>query len=176
LRLTVVALLLVAACASRPQPQTQMPLAPDAVPDVVMQALCQRLQAEGMASGAPLAVVRTTQPIVSTPALVALSSLYRRRAADPARANAAVEQAERKLPVPLSGDCEWSPRDRLDTRRDFDQMILELSAPVVNPFIPNEAGVFARVSLGGQHPSWFWITLLPRNGGWVVRSVETLGL
>jgi hypothetical protein len=176
LKLTVVALFL-AACASQPHAaQPPMPLAPDAIPEAVVQALCQRLQAEGIASGAPVAIVRTTQPIVSTPALVALSSIVKRRPADPARANAAIEQSQRKLPVPLTGDCEWVPRDRMDPVRDFDRMIVELSAPVPNPFSANEAGVFARVSLGGQHPSWYWVALLPRGGVWVVRSIDTLAV
>lgn len=176
MKLTVVALFL-AACASQPQPQTPpMPLAPDAMPESVVQALCQRLQAEGIASGAPVAIVRTTQPIVSTPALVALSSIVKRRSADPARAAAALHDSQRKLPVPLTGDCEWIPRNAMDPKRDFDQMIVELSAPIANPFSPNEAGVFARVSLGGQHPSWYWVALLPRAGGWVVRSIDTLGV
>jgi hypothetical protein len=173
LRIAFAVLLLAACAASDPQPIA----APewDAMPGGVVDALCQRLQAEGIASGAPIAVVKTTQPIVSMPALVALSATSKRRASAE-RAAEALRQTQKALPLELSGSCAWQPLDRLDPQHDFDLMAVELSAPMVNPFEPREAGLFARVSLGGQHPSWYWISLVPRGGGWVVGSIGALAV
>jgi hypothetical protein len=53
-------------------------------------------------------------------------------------------------------------------------MVVELSAPAANPFRRPEAGMFVRISLAGEHGQWYWISLLPTAGGWVVGNIEAL--
>jgi hypothetical protein len=51
--------------------------------------------------------------------------------------------------------------------------VVELSAPFANPF-GKEAGIVARVSLGGQHPAYYYIPLASRGDHWVVGYVSVL--
>ena len=71
--------------------------------------------------------------------------------------------------------CTWKPIDALDPNREFDTMVVELSAPVANP-AHRAAGIVARVTLGGTHPSWYWIELNPRPSAWAVGRIFPLSL
>lgn len=168
------ATLLLTACASQQQPQ--MPIAPDwnAVPQGILETFCLRLKAEGVAEGAPVAIVSTTQPIASPATIAALSGPAPKRA-NAQVAAAALQSAQRKIPLTLSESrCQWIAIESAKAYRRTDQMIVELSAPAANPFRKGQAGLFVRVSLAGEHGQWYWISLLPHAGGWAVGNIEAL--
>lgn len=166
MRRLVPLLLFVIACAST-QP-VEPPLVPewDAIPAGVPAAFCQRLQLDGIGTiGTDVAIVRTTQPIASAAALAHLGKPRRK-----------VTVVHRAIPVATAGGaCAWKPIDALDPDRERDTMVVELSAPVANPAKAG-AGIVARVTLGGTHPSWYWIDLVPRGGAWAIGRIFPLSL
>ena len=170
-RLTAAFLLLLTACASAPS--TPAPTVPEweLIPAGIAGALCKRLQMDGVGTiGAEIAIVKITQPIVNGQVL---GSLGRPRRGRPTHV------VHRALPVATvsggAGGCAWKPIDALDPARQHDSMVVELSAPVANP-TKNEAGIAARVSLGGTHPNWYWIELIPAGGAWSVGRIFPLAL
>jgi hypothetical protein len=167
-RLLFPLLLLLAACATNTpeQPPPQVP-AWDTIPAGVTGALCQRLQLDGIGTiGSDVAIVKVTQPIASPHALATLGKPKRN-----------VTIIHRAIPIATTstgtGACSWKPIDALDPARQFDSMVVELSSPVPNPS-SLAAGMVARVSLGGTHPSWYWIELIPRGEGWSVGRILPL--
>lgn len=141
----------------------------DSIPPGITGALCQRLQLDGIGTiGADVAIVKITQPIASAQALAQVGP--------PMRLVTIVHKALPVNAVPGGvGGCSWKPIDALDPARQFDSMVVELSAPVANPAKPG-AGMVSRVSLGGTHPAWYWIELTPRRGGWAVGRIIPLSL
>ena len=170
----IVLLVLLAACATQP-PKPQL-TAPDwpSVPPGILDAFCVRLQMDAIATGAPLALVSTTRPLANPQSFEALARLSRGRVKT-SRVPMSAEELNRSLPIVSEGSsCGWSAfaASQLDAHRD--EMIVELSAPAINPFEPKTGGMFARVTVGGQGASWYWITLIPRSEGWAVGPVFVL--
>jgi hypothetical protein len=156
-------LLLLTSCASAPPPEG--PLAPewDAVPAGIADAVCMRLKMDAIATG-KLAIVSTTQPLATPASIGALANIVR----DPKPSRrAASAQVNRAIPITLGGGtCSWNAVPVADIARHSDEMLLELSAPLPNPYSAGEAGLFARVTLGGDYANWYWLPLLPTSGGW----------
>lgn len=169
-----VLLLLLAGCATQP---TRNLAAPDwtSVPPAVLDALCARLQMDAIANpGSPLTVVSTTRPLANAQSLGALALTAKGR---PKADRVALSSTElnRALPVTSDGStCRWRPiaAARLDAHHD--EMVVELSAPSIHPFAPGTGGLFARVSVGGEGPSWYWVTLFPSGGRWAIGPVYVL--
>ena len=164
-------LLLLAACSTPPAPLA----APewDLVPAGVLDSLCSRLQEDAISA---IAVVKTTQPIATAEALAALGASSRARTTGD-RASAALAPAQKSIPVDLATRaCSVTPLDRLDSRRHADLMVVELSAPIANPYSANEAGIFVRVSLGGTHPTWYWLPLGRHGDMWMVGRALPLAM
>lgn len=169
-------LLLLTSCASTPPKPVATP-AWDSVPGTVLDALCQRLLDDGVgSSGAPVGVVRTTQPIATPQAVAALGAMTTRGGkASGERVAEALRAGQRTIPVQLGGPaCSWRAVKALDATRHADAMIVEISAPIVNPFGRGEPGLIVRVSLGGTHPAWYWIPLAQYRGGWAIGRVLPL--
>jgi hypothetical protein len=165
----VLGILCVAACAPPPPPV----VAPqwDAIPARVVDALCRRLQVDALATGRTT-IVKVTQPLANAQSMSALAGSTAPRGAK-VRANAAV--VNRAIPVEMGrGGCSWDPIDVRDIDKHSDAMLVELSAPLLHPFNKNEAGVLARVSLGNEHESLYWISMIPRGDQWAVRFVSVL--
>lgn len=169
---TLTAALFLSAC-STSNPQPAAPTMPmwESVPPHVVEALCRRLKMDAIATSGATALVRVTQPLVTAENLAAVAgSTPHRGRKGPGR----LVTTNRAIPIETAqGSCDW----RLaDVRESFgsDEMVVELSAPVPNPFTRREAGLFARVSLGDQHESWYWISLVPAGGQWPVRFVSVL--
>lgn len=162
MRITALFVLLLAACASQPPaPPVTAPLW-DTVPPGVAEGLCRRLQSDALATGEVL-IVKVTQPLLSPDLVVALGSSVTHRG----RTQPMPPLLNRAIPVATTpSSCSWKPIDVRDLDRNADMMIVELSAPVLNPYRSGEAGVFARASLAGQHPAWYWIPLAQRGDRW----------
>jgi hypothetical protein len=173
--LAAASLVLLAGCASRPQLEP----APewDAVPAAVISALCERLKIDSVAHQGDLAIVRTTQPIVSAAALAGLARRNMKSANLILLAEeASAQQKTIPLLIPQNG-CAWQPVDYLDRVKHRDVMVVELSSPIRNPFA-REAGMFARVSLGGTTASWYWIPFRRSTSmnDWLLDRVAPLGV
>lgn len=171
-KLGLVYLFCLLGCASKPAP----PVSPEwsAVPQGVIETFCLRLKAEGVAQGQPVVIVRTTQPFATMNAIALLAGPTPKRASTDT-ATAALIASQRAIPLTLgSSGCTWIAIDSAKAYRAADQMIVEMSAPAPNPFRRNEAGLFVRMSLAGEHGQWYWMSLLPREGGWVVGNIEAL--
>lgn len=167
-RLIVLTLLLLS-CASDQPPV----VAPnwDVVPARVVESLCVRLKMDALATGRT-AIVKVTQPLVTPQNLIALAGSTTPRGAKKRAQAAAVNRA---IPIELGrGSCAWEPIDVRDIDQHSDAMLVELSAPILHPYNNREAGVIARVSLGNQHQSLYWISMVPRGNDWAIRFVSVL--
>jgi len=125
------------------------PLVPpqwDTVPGHIAEALCTRLKMDAVASGS-LLIVNVTQPLAAG--------------------------ENRAIPIALGTSCEWTGIDARDIRKHRDEMVVELSNPVADRE-RGEVGMLARVTLGGEHPAWYWISLIPYRDQWAVRFVFAL--
>ena len=162
--IVLTALLFTTACRTAKPPEG--PLAPewDAIPPGIAEALCVRMKIDAVATGT-LAFVTTTQPLATPLSLGALGNLGMHNPRKDVGAH--VAEVNRAIPVTLAqGTCNWRPVALRDIRKHSDEMLLELSAPLPNPFVAHEAGLFARVSLGGENANWYWLPLLPSGSGW----------
>jgi hypothetical protein len=162
-------LLLFAACATSPPTVARAP-AWDMIPPGVTDLLCSRLQMDALATGT-VAAVRVTQPLVNAESIAALRSSV---SSPKAVGHRVVPQLiNRAIPIAFGTRCAWKPLDVFDPRPN-DEMVVELSAPIVNPVIPSEAGIFVRVTLGRENASWYWIALVPKDNQWGARWVYVL--
>lgn len=176
-RIAIIALLLLcSACASKPK--TPPPPPPDTIPAMAIDSLCARLEMDAIATGAPLALVSTTRPLATQQSISALMLIQERNArTNPQRLAMTMVQGNRTLPVSTEGtNCGWKSITAAQVAGLHDEMIVELSAPTPNPFSQREAGIFARVSLGGEgmSASWYWISLVSYGDRWAVRGVSVL--
>ncbi|HEX8408626.1 MAG TPA: hypothetical protein VF883_07170 [Thermoanaerobaculia bacterium] len=172
--LAAVVAALLAACSSAPKPPPLTAPAWDAVPAAVLDALCTRLRMDAIATGAPLAIVSTTRPIATQQSLSALVYLMRGRPIAERVASAVVD-GNRSIPVTTEGSsCAWRAVPAAQLPRLRDEMVIELSAPALHPLAPREAGLFARATVGGEHASWYWVTLVPHGDRWGVAGVSVL--
>jgi hypothetical protein len=175
LKLTAVlafTVLLLTSCKSAPPPAG--PFAPEweAIPSGIAETLCLRLKMDAIATGA-VTIVQTTQPLATPVALSALANITKRRGkvTDAPIVN-------RVVPIALTGGgaCAWTAIDVSAIPRHQDEMIVELSAPVPNPYAAGEAGMFARVTLAGEHATWYWLPLTQHAGGWTAGIALPLSL
>lgn len=169
----IAAILLLVACAASPPPQLT---APDwsSVPSGVLDAFCARLQMDAIATGSPLTLVSTTRPLANPQSLNALALVARGRVKTD---RVAMSSAELNRPLPITAEgatCRWRTIAASQLEAHFDEMVVELSAPAINPFAPKTGGMFARVTVGGEGASWYWITLVPRGDRWAVGPVYVL--
>jgi len=166
-------LLLTACAASSNNPPLVAPQW-DAVPPPVLDALCARLQMDAIATSGALAVIDTTQPLATAQSFSALSVM----AVGPVKSDRLVTsaaEANRTIPLMTTGTaCEWRPIRAADRAQHRDEVIVELSAPAINPFSRKQAGLFARASLEGATPSWYWIALVPQGDRWAIGSVHVI--
>jgi hypothetical protein len=172
-RLLPVTLLLAASCATAPPAQ-----APQwtEIPPTILNAFCAHTRHEGIGRDTQIAVMKKTQPIITSASMSALASIFPGRG-NASRLDAAMVASISQLPITMpAGSCDWRPIDRIDAARDHERVILQLSAPFLNPFAPKESGLFARMSVGGQAPEWFWIPVAEHNGQWYIGIILPLDL
>ena len=143
------------ACAHTPPPP---PVLPTTVPSAAVEMMCSRMRSEGMT--AQLRVVKISQPLITPPLMQALAAVT-------PRGSKVVAPVAVAGMVPVeSASCAKRMIDSLDPVRDADVMVLEFSSPFSNPFAHGQVGVIARLSLGDEGPSWYWIAIGERQGAW----------
>jgi hypothetical protein len=147
--------LLALACASAPQPP---PVPPPMVPRAAVEVMCTRMHAEGM--NGELRVVKNSQPLITASSIEALADamFYRGRSVAPVT-------AEPSVPVETHASCSPQAIEAINPR-DSDVMVLQFSSPFENPFMRGQLGVIARLSLGNEAPTWYWIPIGKRSGVW----------
>jgi len=166
-----IALLVLSACASAPPPP---PPTWSSVPRTVLDAFCIAAHAEGLAGEGTIAVVRTSRPLVTPETIAALAEVSFKPAGDTATIAQRINQSSAAVPVEIpTGSCAWQGVDAGRTKRDM--MMVELSTPFMNPYAKNEAGSFARLSVGGEGATWYWIALIRRDDRWISAGVSPLG-
>jgi hypothetical protein len=172
LRASVVALLvslIVIACASAPKapPPPRVPQW-SAMPASVLDSLCSSLRDEGISSATTINVVKIAQRSLITPlSMQSLSdSFFYHGPLDSSRAAAEATAAAAEIPITIPTTCAWRGVSPNTAARYTDTMTLELSPPIVNPFSRNAAGLFARIALAGESPTWYWLPLVPRGETW----------
>ena len=166
----LIAIVLFTACATTaPTPPPQFTV----VPSSALDAMCARMHDEGIAT--TVDVVRTSRPLVTQHSLQALLEMAFQRHVDSAAAEAAFATNQTPLPLARNATCSWNAVDAT-ARRSGDTMTVELSAPFAAPFSRGGTGVLARLSLGGESATWYWIPLANKIGAWVAGRATALSL
>ena len=167
--------LFVVSCATQPAGPAPALTAPDNVPPAVLEALCGRLRMDAIASSAPLTIVNVTRPLATQASMTSLG-LTARGKLKANRVSASALEANREIAFATDGtaSCRWNAIAPAQLAGHHDEMVVELSAPALNPFAPREGGLFARVTVGGEGASWYWVTLVPYGGQWAVGRVSVL--
>jgi hypothetical protein len=173
----VVALVLLSSCATTKKPPMKAPEW-TSIPPLVTEALCARAHSEAIPTAAAIAVIRTTQPLITARAVNSLAHAYWKQTNLSVQVADELGRSVTQLPVTItnSGSCLFEALDASEKRRDSDELLLQVSSPFVNPFTRGEAGLFARISLGDREPSWYWVPLAERNGHWLIGGVMLLDL
>jgi hypothetical protein len=164
------AVLLIAACKHAPPPP---PPTFTSVPRGALDAMCLRLKDEGISSD--LRVVSKSQPLITQASLQALGEAAFARIAP----NTDALQAAAALSIPIDvrpDSCARRTIDVIDPMRDSDAMILEFSTPFANPFARKQIGVLARLTVGGESPTWYWIPLMAQKDRWIAGQPSTLSV
>lgn len=145
-----------------------------ALPPGIVEAFCGKLRSEAISSETAIAIVGTTESLVTPASLRALAQEY-------GGAGIAIPMSlgTEAAPLPLTapaGACNWRVVTAADVARRTDEMVVQLSSPIINPFLRSEAGVFARFSVSGGDAQWYWIPLAERSGHWLVGHIHPLAL
>lgn len=155
------------------------------LPDSVFSSLCTAfVQEEGYDSSTSTLVLRKTRPIFNT---FALRLLHGEGKLTPVEAEIDDERdillRARFVPAPVhlpqkTGQCSWAhPTGTDEEALASSQLLLELSNIVEDPFARSSEsthGIFARLSLGYQSGSWYWIALDRHGDTWNVSKVSGL--
>ncbi len=177
MRRIVVVLLLLTGCATaaKAPPPPRMPQW-SSMPASVLDAFCSSFRDEGISSSTTVNVVKTAQPLLITPtAMQALSdSFFYHGPMDPARAAAAATADASEIPIAIPPGCAWRGVAAGSRSKYIDTLTLELSPPIMNPFTRNAAGIFARVALADESPSWYWLPLSPHGDTWAAGRITLL--
>lgn len=163
-------LMLIAGCASAPPVQPNF----KELPQAVVNVMCDRLHAEGMVS--EVRVVKQTQALVSPATLTALGEFAFKP--EPFHQESIQQIASAPLiPIEIPAKtCVSRFIDATDLRYSSDVMVLQFSSPFINPFTRNQTGVLARLSLGGEASTWYWVPLINRNEKWFAGTPAALSV
>jgi hypothetical protein len=147
-----------------------------AIPASVLDAFCANFREEGISSSTTINVVKTAQKMLITPAsMQALSdSGFYHGSMDSAKAASVALASSDEIPVTMPNDCAWRPIEPKSGARFTDTMTLEISPPIANPFSRNSTGIFARLTLGGEASTWYWLPLIPRGEMWTAGRMAVL--
>lgn len=172
---TVLTLLMTGCASAKTPPPPRLPQW-TAVPATILDSFCSSFRDEGISSATTINVVKTAQPmLISTSSMDALSnSFFYHGKLDPARAATDAGAGATELPITIPQGCSWRVIAPNTGPKYTDTLTLEISPPIVNPYSRNSAGLFARLSLGGEAPTWYWLPLIPRGESWVAGRLTVL--
>jgi hypothetical protein len=138
------------------------------MPASILDSFCSSFHDEGISMSTTVNVVKTAQLSLITPAsMQSLSdSFFYHGSVTAARAAAEATASAAEIPIAVPQGCAWRGIDPHTAARYPDTLTLELSPPIVNPFTRNGAGIFARIALAGESPTWYWFPLIPRGDTW----------
>jgi len=174
---SLLVMLIVTACASAPKAPPP-PRVPEwhVMPAAILDSFCLSLRDEGISSATTINIVKTAQPALITPlSMQSLSdSFFYHGPLDSSRAAAEATAASAEIPITIPNTCAWRGIAPNTAVRYADTMTLELSPPIVNPFSRNAAGLFARIALAGESPTWYWLPLVPRGETWTAGRLTLL--
>jgi hypothetical protein len=146
------------------------------MPASVLDALCANFRDEGISTETTVNIVKTAQRSLISPAsmqTLAESQFYHGKIDSAHAASAAAAEAV-EMPITITHGCAWRPIEPQSGARYTDTMTLELSPPIANPYTRNSAGLFARMALGGEAPTWYWMPLIPRGDTWTAGRLTIL--
>jgi hypothetical protein len=165
------------ACASAPKapPPPRLPQW-TAIPPAILDSFCANLRDEGISTSTTINIVAAAQPALITPmSMDALSNLFFYRGPiDVLHAAAAATAQAAELPIGIPRSCGWRGITAQSVSSYGDTLTLEISPPIVNPFARNAAGLFARLALGNESPTWYWLPLIPRGDSWIAGRLTVL--
>jgi hypothetical protein len=162
-------LLFLVSCATAKNPPPPRLPQWNTMPPAVLDALCANFRDEGISTSTTVNVVKNAQRLLLTPAsmqTLAESQFYHGKI-DPAHAATAAAEEAVEIPISITRGCAWRPIEPQTGARYTDTMTLELSPPIANPFARNSAGLFARLVLGGEASTWYWIPLVAHGDIWM---------
>lgn len=162
----VLTLILFITCAHKPP--VPPPTPPDMVPRAAVDAMCSRMHSEGI--NTDLNAVKTSRPLITPQAMAALGSAMAYSGRASSQVTAAIS-----VPVQTSGTCVKRAVDSV-SGSESDVMVVEFSSPFANPFARGQLGVFARLSLGNEAATWYWISIGERGGQWGASSPLMLAI
>ncbi|MEA2338278.1 MAG: hypothetical protein QOE82_2285, partial [Thermoanaerobaculia bacterium] len=138
------------------------------MPASILDSFCSSFRDEGISSATTINVVKTAQTsLITAQSMQSLSdSVFYHGPLDSARAATAATETAAAIPITIPTTCAWRGIAPNTANRYADTMTLELSPPIVNPFSRNAAGLFARMALAGEAPTWYWLPLIPRGDTW----------
>ncbi len=169
--------LLFLACATTPAapPPPRLPQW-STMPAAVLDSFCSSFRDEGISMSTTINVVKTAQPSLITPlSMQSLSdSFFYHGSLDSSRAAATATATAAEIPIAIPTTCSWRGIAPNTASRYTDTMTLELSPPIVNPFSRNASGLFARMALAGESPTWYWLPLIPRGETWTAGRLTVL--
>ena len=164
------ALVLVMSCASH---HSVAPPSVTQLPGVVLEVMCSRLRTEGMSG--EVRVVNETQAIITPATVQALASAsFQQRRLSPDAIQQLLSTPLTPIEVPAKACSQ--PVAPSDTSVRPDVMLLQFSPPFVNPFSKGETGTLARLSLGGESATWYWVPLVLQNNRWSAGSPTVLSV
>jgi len=163
-------------CASSPTPPPARAPQWNVMPASILDSFCSSFRDEGISSATTINVVKTAQPSLITPlSMQSLSdSFFYHGAVDSSHAAATATATAAEIPITIPSTCAWRGIAPNTGSRYTDTMTLELSPPIVNPFSRNAAGLFARIALAGEAPTWYWLPLVPRGETWTAGRLTVL--
>ena len=146
------------------------------MPAAVLDSFCSNFRDEGISMSTTINVVKTTQSSLITPlSMQSLSdSVFYHGPLDSSSASATATASAAEVPITIPQTCAWRGIAPNTATRYTDTMTLEISPPIVNPFVRNAAGLFARIALAGEAPTWYWLPLVPRGETWTAGRLTLL--
>jgi len=174
-RIAIVIVFLTACATTKSAPPPRLPQW-SAIPSAILDSFCANLRDEGISTSTTINIVITAQPALITPmSMDALSnSFFYRGPIDAAHAAATATAEATELPIGIPRTCEWRGIAAKSASSYGDTLTLQISPPIVNPFARNAAGLFARIALGNESPTWYWLPLIPRGDAWTAGRLTVL--
>jgi len=170
-----IALVLTGCATAKAPPPPHLPQW-SAIPASVLDSFCASLHDEGISNTTTLNIVKTTQTSLITPlAMQALAdSFFYHGPLAPTHTSAAALATASEVPIGIPGGCAWPGIAPHSAEKYADTLTLEVSPPIVNPYARNAAGIFARMALGTESPTWYWLPLVARGESWMAGRITVL--